>query len=44
MEIIALIVLIGMFYWMVKIPYEIIKGIFYLMLFIVDEIRILLKL
>ena len=25
MEIIALLVLIGMFYWVVKIPYEIIK-------------------
>lgn len=27
MEIIALLVLIGMFYWVVKIPYEIIKFI-----------------
>ena len=43
MEIIELLVLIGLFYWMVKIPYEIIRFLFYLMLFIIDEIRILLK-
>ena len=43
MQIITLLVLIGLFYWIVKILYEIIRFLFYLMLFIVDEIRILLK-
>ena len=41
MEIIALLVLIGMFYWVIKIPYEIIKGILYFVLFIIKKIRIL---
>jgi len=41
MEIIALLVLIGLFYWVVKIPYEIVKFLFTLLYVIINKIRIL---